>query len=89
MTARQEYCGRPTALGERRDDFIPLDSRNDLATMAEILGDVARERRLKTRVVQSHAGFVQQQPSRLRIVTTRSTHVLSASRHRALCCERM
>ena len=30
-----------------RDDILSLDSRDDLATMAEIIGDITRERRLE------------------------------------------
>jgi hypothetical protein len=30
-----------------RDNILPLDSRDDLATMAEIIGDITRERRLE------------------------------------------
>jgi hypothetical protein len=30
-----------------RDEILSLDSRDDLATMAEIIGDVTRERRLE------------------------------------------
>ena len=32
---------------EHRDDILSLDSRDDLATMAEIIGDITRERRLE------------------------------------------
>jgi hypothetical protein len=42
-----EDCGGPDAFMEHRDDLLSLDSRDDLATMAEIIGNVARERRLE------------------------------------------
>lgn len=42
-----EDCGGPDAFMEHRDDILSLDSRDDLATMAEIIGDVAQERRLE------------------------------------------
>jgi hypothetical protein len=32
---------------EHRNDIVSLDSRDDLATMAEIIGDITRERRLE------------------------------------------
>ena len=32
---------------EHRDDILSFDSRDDLATMAEIIGDITRERRLE------------------------------------------
>ncbi len=41
-----EDCGGPDAFIEHRDDILSLGSREDLATMAEIIGDIARERRL-------------------------------------------
>jgi hypothetical protein len=42
-----EDCGGPEAFMEHRHDILSLDSREDLATMAEIIGDVTRERRLE------------------------------------------
>jgi len=42
-----EDCGGPDAFMEHRDDILSFDSRDDLATMAEIIGDITRERRLE------------------------------------------
>jgi hypothetical protein len=42
-----EECGGPAAFMEHRHDTVSLDSREDLATMAEIIGDITRERRLE------------------------------------------
>jgi hypothetical protein len=42
-----EDCGGPDAFMEHRNDIVSLDSRDDLATMAEIIGDITRERRLE------------------------------------------
>lgn len=42
-----EDCGGPDAFMEHRDDILSLDSRDDLAIMAGIIDDVARERRLE------------------------------------------
>ena len=42
-----EECGGPDAFVAHRNDILSLDSRDDLATTAEIIGDVARERRLE------------------------------------------
>jgi hypothetical protein len=40
-----EDCGGPDAFVAHRDDILSLDSRDDLATMAEIIGDITRDRR--------------------------------------------
>lgn len=42
-----EDCGGPDAFVAHRNDILSLDSRDDLATMAEIIGDITRERRLE------------------------------------------
>jgi hypothetical protein len=42
-----EDCGGPDAFVAHRDDILSLDSRDDLATMAEVVGDITRERRLE------------------------------------------
>jgi hypothetical protein len=42
-----EDCGGPDAFVTHRDDILSLDSRDDLATMAEIIGDITRQRRLE------------------------------------------
>jgi hypothetical protein len=42
-----EDCGGPGPFMECRDDILSLDSREDLATMADIIGDVVLERRLE------------------------------------------
>ena len=41
-----EECGGPAAFMAHRHDILSLDGREDLATMAEIIGDITRERRL-------------------------------------------
>jgi hypothetical protein len=46
-TCPPEECGGPAAFMEHRHDILSLDSRGDLTTMAEIIGDIARERRLE------------------------------------------
>lgn len=40
-----EDCGGPGAFMDHRDDILSLDGREDLATMAEIIGAVALDRR--------------------------------------------
>ena len=40
-----EDCGGPAAFMAHRDDILSLDGMEDLETMAEILGEVAQERR--------------------------------------------
>jgi hypothetical protein len=42
-----EDCGGPDVFVAHRNDILSLDSRDDLATMAEIIGDITRERRLE------------------------------------------
>ena len=42
-----EDCGGPDAFVAHRDDILSLDSRDDLAAMAAIIGDITRERRLE------------------------------------------
>jgi hypothetical protein len=42
-----EECRGPAGFMEHRHDILSLDSREDLATMAEIIGDIARHRRLE------------------------------------------
>jgi hypothetical protein len=42
-----EERGGPADFMEHRHDIVSLDSREDLATMAEIIGDITRERRLE------------------------------------------
>ena len=42
-----EECGGPAGFMEHRHDILSLDSREDFATMAEIIGDITRERRLE------------------------------------------
>jgi hypothetical protein len=42
-----EDCGGPDAFVAHRDDILSRDSRDELATMAEIIGDITRERRLE------------------------------------------
>lgn len=40
-----EDCGGPAGFMAARDDLLSLEAMDDLETMAEILGEVARERR--------------------------------------------
>jgi hypothetical protein len=40
-----EDCGGPAAFMDRRDDLLSLEALDDLGTMAEILGEVALDRR--------------------------------------------
>jgi len=42
-----EDRGGPDAFVAHRHDIVSLDGREDLATMAEIIGDITRERRLE------------------------------------------
>ena len=42
-----EDCGGPGPFMEHRDDILSLDSREDLATMADIIGDAVLERRVE------------------------------------------
>jgi hypothetical protein len=42
-----EDCGGADAFMEHRDDILSLDSRDDLAAMVEIIGDITRESRLE------------------------------------------
>ncbi len=42
-----EDCGGADAFMEHRDDILSLDSSDDIATMAEIIGDITRKRRLE------------------------------------------
>lgn len=42
-----EDCGGADPFVEHRDDILSRDSRDDIATMAEVIGDITRERRLE------------------------------------------
>ena len=51
-----EDCGGPDAFVAHRDDILSLDSRDDLATVAEIIGDITRDRRLESSTTRKSAG---------------------------------